>query len=79
MLVLVVVVVVLVLVVVVVVVAEVFCGARAVDRRSWQPGSWARWIPGRGFESHRGGLCWSAQAGDPRSHPRTPSSTSASR
>ena len=21
-----------------------------------QPGSWVRWIPGRGFESHRGGL-----------------------
>ena len=25
-------------------------------RRSWQPGSWARWIPGHGFDSHRGEL-----------------------
>ena len=31
-------------------------GARVIDRRSWQPGLWARWIPGRGFESHHGGL-----------------------
>ena len=32
----------------------------------------ACWILGRGFESHRGGLCWSVLAGDPRSRPRTP-------
>ena len=63
---------------VVVVVAEVFWGAHVVNRRSWDPG-YAHWILGRGFESHRGGLCWSARAGDPRSRPRTPSSTSARR
>ena len=44
--------------------------------RSEDPGC-ARWILVCGFESHCSGLCWSARAGDPRSLPWTPSSTSA--
>ena len=52
-----------------------WCSWWSIVIRGWPGRLWILaaliWILDRGFESHRGGLCWSARVRDPRSPPRT--------